>query len=201
QQVVPRDADVVHEDVEPALTEREGRLDHVLRLIVDRDVALDEGRLAATLLDEALRLLGGLRVSLVVDRDARAVARQTGGRGAADPAARPRAPRGSPFELDTHVPPKLAGTRLRTAAALLRLASNSWPASAERRLRNDAWDSVIGSPALFHSSGGRSSGFGTCDVRAAAMPALGGAEDQRGVVSAKAHRVGERRLDRPCTRV
>src|SRR5439155_14138601 len=87
----------------------------------------------------------------------------------------------------------------RDAAALLRLASKSWPASAERRLRNDAWDSVIGSPALFHSSGGRSSGFGTCDVRAAAMPALGGAEDQRGVVSAKAHRVGERRLDRPCT--
>jgi len=30
-----------------------------------------------------------------------------------------------------------------------------------RRLRKEACESVIGSPALFHSSGGRSVGFGT----------------------------------------
>ena len=46
----------------------------------------------------------------------------------------------------------------RDAAALLKVASNSSPASVVRRLRNDACESVIGSPALFHSSGGRSSG-------------------------------------------
>jgi hypothetical protein len=47
------------------------------------------------------------------------------------------------------------------AAALLRLWSNSTPASAESRLRKEACESVIGSPALFHSSGGRSGAFGT----------------------------------------
>ena len=105
-------------------------------------------------------------------RDAGAFRVRFAGAEAADPPAFPRF-RSSSIRRD--------------AAALLKVASNSSPASVERRLRNDACESVIGSPALFHSSGGRSRGFGTDYRRAAGMPALRCTKDQRGVMSAEAH--------------
>src|SRR5207249_10543835 len=71
---------------------------------------------------------------------------------------------------DPPLPRERSSSIRREAAALLRLGSKASPASSERRLRNEACDSVIGSPALFHSSGGRSSGFGIRDLRAAPVP-------------------------------
>ena len=116
EQVVARDARVVDEDVDPAAAERERGLHDVLGLAVDRHVALYEGRLTPALLDEGFRLRRGVRVSLVVDRDARAVTREANSGGASDPAASASDERGPTFELDAHALPKLAGTPSRRAA-------------------------------------------------------------------------------------
>src|SRR5439155_26640779 len=99
QEVVARDPGVVDKDVEPAVAERERRLHDFFGRSIGGDVALDEDRRAAGLLDEMLRLLGGGRVALVVDRDPRAFAAEAGGGRATDAASCAGDERGPTLEV------------------------------------------------------------------------------------------------------
>src|SRR5207244_12858692 len=103
---------VVHAYAVRAAPERERRLHDLLGLTVNGHVALDEGRLAPAFPDEAVRLRGGFRVSLEIDRDARPVAREANRGGAPDPSTRASDQRSPPLELDTHGAPKLTGRGL-----------------------------------------------------------------------------------------
>src|SRR2546425_809876 len=99
QEVVPGDAGVVHQDVEPTAAERQRGPNDVIGLTIERDVTLDKGRLAPGTLDESLGLFGSGGVALEVDRNVRAFAREAYGCGAPDPATAPGDERGPTLEL------------------------------------------------------------------------------------------------------